>query len=89
MSIIPSNTKYNSFKINHTLPDTLEHIIENETDTLKEEFRNIGTIVEEKIAPSVTFHIARANSTRNRYKDMLPYDDNIVELKNLTGDKSL
>ena len=79
--------EYNRFKIDDTLVDTLDYVIEHKTEELIEEFRNIGSIIEEKITPSVTFHIARANSSRNRYKDMLPYDHNIVHLKTSKGNK--
>ena len=88
-NIIPMNINYNTFIKNSNLQDRLENVIKNETETLKEEFKNIGIVVEEKIYPSVTYNIARVNNDRNRYKDMVPYDDNIATLNTKTGEKRI
>ena len=83
--IIPPNTKYNKFKKNSSLQHNLENVIVKEIESLEEEFKDIETIDQENINPAVTFKITKANSVRNRYKDMVPYDNNIAKLKVLTG----
>eukprot|EP00092_Neocalanus_flemingeri_P028210 GFUD01030634.1.p1 GENE.GFUD01030634.1~~GFUD01030634.1.p1 ORF type:complete len:437 (-),score=90.14 GFUD01030634.1:394-1647(-) len=83
MNIIPKNTNYNIFKKDSFLQENLARAIDS--DTLKKEYNNIGAIVQEKIYPTMTFNIANANKDRNRYKDMVPYDNNIVTLETKTG----
>eukprot|EP00092_Neocalanus_flemingeri_P011524 GFUD01012419.1.p1 GENE.GFUD01012419.1~~GFUD01012419.1.p1 ORF type:complete len:975 (-),score=207.58 GFUD01012419.1:44-2638(-) len=85
MNMIPKDMKYNTFKKNSLLQNSLEILLETESETLIEEFKNIGTIVQEKINPTVTFNIAMVNADRNRYTDMVPYDQNIATLTTKTG----
>ena len=84
-NLIPSNISINTYRKDSGLQTMLNKVLENETEQLKTEFRNIRTIVEDEIYPNVTFNIANANKDYNRYKDMVPYDDNIAELKLKTG----
>ena len=85
LDIIHHNKKYNKFKINTNLQANLE----NALDGLLEEYGELEKFDKQNIAPKVTFEIAKANPGLNRYKDMVPYDNNIAKLKAPIGKQSL
>ena len=81
--LIPANVKYNVFTIDRSLRDRLETVLDKELDSLNQEYFTLGDIVREVIDES--FHVARENAERNRYKDIYPYDSNIINLQEAVG----
>ena len=54
-------------------------------DEVADEFIMLEKFVRDKIDPNETFFIGSENMERNRYRDMLPYDSNLIELEKPTG----
>ena len=50
-----------------------------------DEFDKLEEYVKQKIEPEESAEVASQNLIRNRYKDILPYDSNVVTLSTPTG----
>ena len=68
--------------------DTLSHVLDNAAfhqDKVMEEFEILEEHVKKEVEAKESFDIACNNLGRNRYRDILPYDSNLVTLSRHTG----
>ena len=72
------------FDNSETLSDELDNAAFLQEEVMNE-FEKLEEYVKEKIVPEENSGIASENLTRNRYRDILPYDSNLVTLSRPTG----
>ena len=73
------------FQNTDTLPDELDTAALLQQEVM-DEFAKLEQFVAENIEPVETYETAEGeNVSRNRYKDILPYDSNMVTLSRPTG----
>ena len=72
------------FENSETLPDELDNAALLQGEVM-DEFDKLEEYVKEKIDAEESTEVASKNLVRNRYKDILPYDSNLVTLATPTG----
>lgn len=73
-------------KSSDDLLDDLDNMA-NSIEELQEEYKKIENFVSQNIEPEESVSVAGAEEVmpRNRYRDLIPYDSNIVYLSQATG----
>ena len=66
------------------LSDELDNAASLQEEVMNE-FEKLEEYVKQEIEPEETAGIASENLTRNRYRDILPYDSNLVTLSRPSG----